>query len=110
MRTFSALASSFLLAFALLGCSRESSSPDMQAKAGLPPEPVGNHAPSAAQPGEKIDHGELIMPVHHAKKQLHAQHHPHGGLETRRVPGPFATPAITEIKDFALSKDDLDVI
>src|SRR5262245_23523466 len=110
MRTFSALASSLLFAFALLGCSRESASPDMQAKADLPPEPVVNHAPSDAQAGEKIDHGELIMSVDDAKKQLHAQHHPHGVLETRRVPGPFATPSMTEIKDFALSKDDLDVI
>ena len=27
-----------------------------------------------------------------------------------RVPGPFQPPAMTDVKDFALSKSDLDVI
>ncbi len=82
----------------------------MQAKAEQLPEPVVNHTQADAQPGEKIEHGELIMPVDDARKALHAQHHPHGVLETRRVPGPFATPSMTEVGDFALSKDALDVI
>ena len=68
------------------------------------------HSPSDAQAGEKIEHGESIVAVDEAKKLLHAQHHPHGVLETRRVPGPYKTPTMTEIKDFALSKSDLDVI
>ena len=52
----------------------------------------------------------MILSVDEAKKQLHAQHHPHAVLETRRIPGPYKTPTMTEVKDFALSKDDLDVI
>ena len=39
-----------------------------------------------------------------------AQHHSYKVLETRRVPGPFQPPAMTDVKDFALSKSDLDVI
>ena len=100
------------LGLVLLGCSRGSTPPPAEAtaKPALPPEPVVNHAPADAQPGEKIEHGELILAVDEAKKRLHAQHHPHGVLETRRVPGPFQPAAMTEVKDFALSKSDLDVI
>lgn len=76
----------------------------------LPPEPVVTHSPSDAQPGDRIEHGELIVDVDEARKQLHAQHHPYQVLETRRVPGLFQPPAMDEVKDFALSKDDLDVI
>jgi len=31
-------------------------------------------------------------------------------IETRRIPGSFEPPTITEVSDFALSKDDLIVI
>jgi len=48
--------------------------------------------------------------VDEARKQLHAQHHPYNVLEIRRVPGTFQPPAMKEIKDFALSKADLEVI
>ena len=101
------------LALVLVGCSRAPGpdSADVKAKSALPPEPVVNHSPSDAQPGQKIEHGELILDVDEAKRQLHAQHHPsYKVLETRRVPGPFRPPAMTEVKDFALSKNDLDVI
>ena len=84
--------------------------PEVKAKPALPPEPVVNHAPSDAKAGEKIEHGELIVDVDEARRQLNAQHHSHRVLETRRVPGPFKKPAMTDIKDFALSKSDLDVI
>jgi quercetin dioxygenase-like cupin family protein len=84
--------------------------PEVAAKPAPPPEPVVNHAPSDAGPGERIEHGEVILAVDEAKKQLHAQHHPHAVLETRRVPGPFSAPAMTEVGDFALAKSDLDVI
>lgn len=80
------------------------------AKPRLPPEPVVSHQPSDAQPGEKIEHGELILGVDEAKAKLHAQHHPHKVLETRRVPGPFEPAPMTDVEHFALSKDDLDVI
>src|SRR5687767_4331407 len=75
-----------------------------------PPEPVVNHTAKDAQPGEKIEHGELILSVDEAKQRLHAQHHSYKVLETRRVPGPWTAPAMKDIKDFALSKSDLDVI
>ncbi len=83
---------------------------ETRTKPTLPPEPVVNHSPSSAEPGQKIEHGELIVAVDEAKAKLHAQHHPHKVLETRRVPGRFDPPAMKTIKDFALSKDELDVI
>lgn len=75
----------------------------------LPPEPVVTYRGGEAE-GERIEHGELIVDVDEARQALHAQHHPHGVIETRRVPGTFEPPAMTEISDFALSKDDLVVI
>ena len=97
------------MAVALASCSLAPAT--VQAKPAAPPEPVVNHLPSEAQPGQKIEHGELILNVDEAKRVLHAQHHPsYKVLETRRVPGPFQPPAMTEVKDFALSKSDLDVI
>lgn len=75
-----------------------------------PPEPVVNHTSADAQSGERIEHGELIVAVDDARQALHAQHHPYKVLETRRVPGPFKTPAMKEVKDFALPKSALDVI
>jgi quercetin dioxygenase-like cupin family protein len=100
-----------VLTLAFLGCSSESTPPaEVATTSALPPEPVVTHSAADAQPGQRIEHGELILDVDDAKKQLHAQHHPHGVLETRRVPGAFQPPAMTDIKDFALSKDDLDVI
>ena len=100
------------LALVLLGCSPPSAPPPAEAKAkpALPPEPVVNHSPSDAQPGQKIEHGELILDVDEAKRQLNAQHHSYKVLETRRVPGPIQPPAMTDVEDFALSKSDLDVI
>jgi quercetin dioxygenase-like cupin family protein len=100
------------LALVLQGCSQNSSPPaqDAQNKPSLPPEPVVNHTPADAPPGERIEHGELILEVDAAKQQLHSQHHPYKVLETRRVPGPFHPPAMTEIEHFALSKSDLDII
>ena len=82
----------------------------MTAAAALPPEPVVNHVPSDAQPGERIEHGELILDIDDAGRQLHAQHHPHGVVETRRVPGPFPAPVMTDIAALALPKRALDVI
>jgi len=100
------------LAMVLLGCSPASAPPpaEVKAKPALPPEPVVNHSPSDAQPGQRIEHGELILDVDEARRQLNAQHHSYKVLETRRVPGPFQPPAMTNVKDLALSKSDLDVI
>jgi quercetin dioxygenase-like cupin family protein len=95
------------------GCSSPSTaagSAERKAKPTLPPEPVVNHMPSDAQPGQKIAHGELIVDVDEARRQLNAQHHSYKVLETRRVPGPFQKPGMTNVADFALSKSDLDVI
>jgi len=99
-------------ALLVLGCSQTQDPPgaQVQSKPVPPPEPVVNHSPADAQPGEKIEHGELILGVDGARQQLHAQHHSHQVLETRRVPGPFTPPAMKEAKDLALKKSDLDVI
>jgi quercetin dioxygenase-like cupin family protein len=102
-------------AVVVTGCSPAPAPPPSpaaaaEAKPPLPPEPVVNHSPSDAQPGQRIEHGELILGVDDARRRLHAQHHSHKVLEVRRVPGPFTRPAMTEVKDFALSKSDLDVI
>ena len=74
-----------------------------------PPEPVVTYKGSDVSE-ERVEHGELIIDVDETRRALHAQHHPHGVLETRRVPGTFDASAMTEISDFALSKDDLVVI
>lgn len=75
----------------LLGDSADSAPhpDDTSAKTVPPPEPVVTHAPSDAQPGQRIEHGELIVDVDEAKRQFNAQHHAYKVLETRRVPGPF---------------------
>ena len=100
------------LALVLPGCSPASAPPpaEVKAKPVLPPQPVVNHSPSDAQPGQRIEHGELILDVDEARRQLNAQHHSHKVLEARRVPGTFQRPAMTDVKDFALSKSELDVI
>jgi len=96
----------------LLGCSPAAPPPpaEVRAKPAPPPEPVVNHTPADAQPGERIDHGELIIAPDEAARKLNAQHHSYQVLETRRVPGPFQPVTMTSVDDFALSKDDLDVI
>ena len=66
-----------VLALVLLGCSH-SSSPrpaEVKRKPAVPPEPVVNHWPSGVQPGQRIEHGELILDVDGAHRQLNAQHH-----------------------------------
>ena len=57
------------------------------------PEPVVTHSPTDAQPGEKIDHGEVILTPDEARQKLHAQHHPYKVLEIRKVPGSITPPA-----------------
>jgi len=100
------------LALIVVARSPAATSPevDVKARPALPPEPVVTYSASAAQPGQRIEHGELILDVDQARRGLHAQHHPHKVLETRRVPGLFQTPAMTSVEDFALSKKDLAVI
>jgi len=96
----------------IAGCSPAPTSRPVAVAAGAaqPPEPVVNHSSSDARPGQKIEHGELILDVDEAQRQLNAQHHSYKVLETRKVPGDFQAPAMADIKDFALSKSDLDVI
>ena len=76
----------------------------------LPPEPTVTYSQADAGPGERVEHGEVIVDVNEAKRRLHAQHHPHGVVETRKIPGRFEPPAMASIEDFALSKEDLTVI
>jgi len=100
------------LVVALLGCSQSSTPPAAEVKTAEapPPEPVVNHTAADAQPGQRVEHGELILSVDEAHRKLNAQHHSYKVLETRQVAGLFNKPAMTDIKDFALSKSDLDVI
>lgn len=108
-----ALIGLFGLSLVLLWFSLAAAPPrtaDVKTRHVLPPPPVVNHWPADAKPGEKIEHGELIVNVDEENKQLNAQHHPYQVLEIRRVPGPVKPAAMKDIKDFALSKSDLDVI
>lgn len=100
------------LPFLLASCSpaKQATQETAVAKPTIPPEPTVTHTEANAGPGQTVAHGELILGVDDARKALHAQHHPHAVLETRRVPGSFDVPTMTMVKDFALSKDDLDVI
>lgn len=41
---------------------------------------------------------------------LHAQHHPHGVLESRSIPGPFTPPTMDSYADFAVRVEDMVVI
>ena len=75
----------------------------------LPPEPVVTFNGSDISTG-RVEHGELIVDIDVARRELHAQHHPHGVLETRRIPGEVTPSPMDDIDDFALSKDDLIVI
>jgi quercetin dioxygenase-like cupin family protein len=107
------LGTSLVLCLGLLplGCSRESSaSASSTPKPADLPEPVVSHTQADAEAGQKIEHGEIILAADERTMKLHAQHHGHKVLETRRVPGRFDPPAMKEVKDFALSKKDLDVI
>ncbi len=79
-------------------------------KPAAPPEPVVTYTPTDAQASQQIEHGELILEVDDQRAQLHTQHHPHKVLETRMVPGSTDSPAMAEVKDFALAKSELDVI
>jgi quercetin dioxygenase-like cupin family protein len=102
-----------VLALTLVGCAQAPAPPpaaQAEAKPVLPPEPVVNHTSADAGPGERIEHGEVIATPDDAARKLNAQHHPYQVLETRRVPGKFERPAMKDVKDFALSKSDLDVI
>ncbi len=105
------IASVVLLAVVACGPSAEQpSTPESQESArSLPPEPVVTFRGSDVSEG-RVEHGELIIDVDETRRALHAQHHPHGVIETRRIPGAFEAPEMTEISEFALSKDDLVVI
>jgi quercetin dioxygenase-like cupin family protein len=98
-----------VLTLTALGCARKEAPPAETARPQLP-EPTVTHTAADAKPGERVEHGEVIVTPDEAKQQLHAQHHPHKVLETRRVPGAWQPPAMNRVGDFALKKSDLDVI
>lgn len=81
---------------------------DTVSTAALPPAPTVTY--TTPEGGERLEHGEVIGDVDEARRALHAQHHPHGPIETRRLPGPFDLPSMTSIPDFAVLKDELVVI
>ena len=100
------------IAAIVVACS-SATNPSPQASRERPfiqPEPAITYSQSDATPGQTIQHGELILNIDEARRLLHAQHHPHRVLETRRVPGLFKPPSMTSIGDFALPKKDLPVI
>lgn len=76
--------------------------------AAVPPPPTVTYKSGTGT--ERVEHGELIADVDAARKKLHAQHHPHGVLETRRIPGKVEPPAMKSLEDFALPKEKLVVI
>jgi quercetin dioxygenase-like cupin family protein len=82
---------------------------DTLTAAALPPEPTVTYT-TPAEPGVRIEHGEVIADIDDARRALHAQHHPDTPIENRTLPGPFEVPDMTSIEDFALLKDDLVVI
>lgn len=92
------------------GCSQPPAEIESQSTPALPPEPTVTYTPANAEPEQRVEHGEWILDVDEERKKLHAQHHPHTPLETRRVPGSGEPPEMTSVSDFALSKDDLTVI
>ena len=98
------------IAVTAVGCSPTSTDRQAADAVTLPPEPVVTYSASEAERGQRIEHGELIGDVDEARQLLHAQHHPHQALETRRIPGRFEPPPMTSLEDFALSKQDLVVI
>ncbi len=98
------------LLLAIVACAPVPESPPAaEEPPSLPPEPVVTYRGSENDQG-RVEHGELIVDVDEARRALHAQHHPHSVIETRRIPGSFEPPPMTEISDFALSKGDLVVI
>lgn len=113
--TWGILLVAFGSALAILSCeqpeeSAPQGSPPVRADRISPPEPVVTFSAGDAGPGQRIEHGELVLEVDEARRALHAQHHPHEVLETRRLPGSFQPPAMTSIENFALRKSDLVVI
>ena len=76
------------ISIVIAGCSPASAPPvaPVAAKPQLPPEPVVNHTAANAEAGQRVEHGEWIVDVEEATRQLNAQHHSYKVLETRRVP------------------------
>ena len=107
----SSLTSAILLSFTLtlVSCFNNQVSKDDNAST-LLAKPQVTHHDSMTNSKDKVMHGELISDITDAKKQLHSHHHPHNILETRRVPGYTDPSKMTDVSDFALSKDDLVVI
>jgi quercetin dioxygenase-like cupin family protein len=115
LRRLSSGSAAFLIVLLLSGCESEpvqDTTPepaDTLTVATLPPEPTVTHT-GPAEPGARLEHGEVIADVDDTRRALHAQHHPHTPIENRSLPGPFELREMTSIQDFALLKDDLVVI
>jgi quercetin dioxygenase-like cupin family protein len=111
---FGRVAATLLASSAALSCSRApSASPKESAAHKLSlPEPAVRFTSSDpnAVAGQKVEHGEWIADVDETRKALHAQHHPHKVLMTRRIPGTFEAPPMKSAQDFAIGKDDLFLI
>ena len=97
-----------VVALVSLAACAQSAKP--QSAAELPPPPRVTHSASPAEQGRRIEHGELIIDVTEERKKLHAQHHPHGVMETRRLPSGFDAPSMETVEDFALPQEKLLVI
>jgi quercetin dioxygenase-like cupin family protein len=100
-----------LIVLTAIGCARTADKPAPTAAPGsapLPPPPAVTYPSTAG--GERVEHGERIVDVDAERQSLHAQHHPHRVLETRRLPGSAQPPAMKSVEDFALPKEKLVVI
>lgn len=103
----------FLITFCVVVCAAVIAAPSCGVQAHeykTPPEPKITHQPTDTGAVKIGPTGEVIMPIDEARRQLHAQHHPHAPIETRVVPGAFQKPEMKAVRDFALLKSDLDVI
>jgi hypothetical protein len=101
------------VAIGLIGCTLALATFTIAAQAHeykAPPEPTITHQPSDTGSEKVGPTGEVVLDVDESRKKLHAQHHPHTPIMTRVIPGAFQKTKLTNIRDYALLKGDLDVI
>jgi quercetin dioxygenase-like cupin family protein len=104
---------SLILVVAAPGCARtppagSAAGATTAGSAPIPPPPTVTFP--SGNTGERVEHGERISDPDAARRALHAQHHPHAVLETRRIPGMVSPPATKSLEELALPKEKLVVI
>lgn len=109
-RNFIKIIGVFLGGGLLVACELDQSEQQASSEPNLPPEPTVTYTESDAAENQRIEHGEWMDDIDETGHALHAQHHSHTALETRKIPGQFEQPAMQSVSDFALPKSDLVVI